>query len=171
LIVVTGDHDTGGLAMGSALSDHSALRASVDGQVVSMATLMRQIQEWRDAKTPFEVALPRIREMFSWGELPGDDVLAELRGAYAASVQGTEAEERTGEMRRLYGKLDPLQAFLLWKVANDSGMTWTTTGHSSLPVLTTAVGAGAERFGGWHDNTDLFRFLLEASADSGKDSK
>ena len=37
---------------------------------------------------------------------------------------------------------------------------WTTTGHTGGPVPVYALGAGAERFGGRYDNTDIMRKIL-----------
>ncbi len=162
LIIVTGDHDTGGLSMGSAISQHNLLRERVDGQKVSMSGVIRAISGWKESETSFEDALPQIMEMFSWEEL-SEQELADLEAAYAESMKGKPYDERATEMQRKYGRLNPLQAFLLWKVARDSGVTWTTNGHSSLPVVTSAIGVGAERFGGHHDNTDIFRFMMMAA--------
>ena len=37
---------------------------------------------------------------------------------------------------------------------------WTTTGHTGGPVPVYALGAGAERFGGRYDNTEIMRKIL-----------
>ena len=43
-----------------------------------------------------------------------------------------------------------------------SGIAWTTYSHTGVPVLTSAGGVGAGRFGGFYDNTDIFTRMAEA---------
>jgi alkaline phosphatase len=44
-------------------------------------------------------------------------------------------------------------------VARQSGVYWGTSGHTTEPVVVGAIGPGAERFRGYHDNTDFARIL------------
>jgi alkaline phosphatase len=45
-------------------------------------------------------------------------------------------------------------------VASQTGLAWTTSGHTNQPVFVAAVGVGAERFRGYLDNTDFGRHLV-----------
>ena len=42
-----------------------------------------------------------------------------------------------------------------------AGIGWTSGSHTALPVLTTAIGAGAENFTGFIDNTDISRKIKD----------
>ena len=44
-----------------------------------------------------------------------------------------------------------------------SKIGWTTTAHSAHAVPIFAVGVGAERFSGWHDNSDIAKLILRAT--------
>ena len=56
-------------------------------------------------------------------------------------------------MRPLYG-CD--QTVTLTHLLNQkAGLAWTSYSHTGVPVLTSAMGAGAESFAGFYDNTDV----------------
>ncbi len=38
---------------------------------------------------------------------------------------------------------------------------WTTDGHSASAVPVFAIGRGAEKFVGWHDNSEIVPLILE----------
>jgi alkaline phosphatase len=162
LILVTGDHETGGLSLGSARSNHDLLRARVDGQTVRLSGVVEALSGWRTKQTPFEEVLPQLLEMTGWPEISPQE-LAEFRVAYAESLKGLAYPDRTPEVQRAYGTGDPLQVAIFRKTAGDSGLTWTTGGHSGQPVMTTAAGVGSRPFGSYHENTDIFRFLMTAA--------
>lgn len=162
LIVVTGDHETGGLSLGSARANYDRLREWVNRPSASLPVLADALAKWRANQTPFEEALPRILEITGWSA-PGGAELAELRAAYAESLKGLGYSDRAPEIQRLYGQLDPLQAALYRRIAAESGVTWTTAGHSGQPVMTTAAGPGSAPFGSYHENTDIFRYLMRAA--------
>jgi alkaline phosphatase len=162
LIVVTGDHETGGLSLGSARANYDRLREWVDRPSASLPVLGEALAKWRAKQTPFEEALPQILEM-TGGVEPDELELAELRTAYAESLKGLEYSARTPDVQRLYGSLDPLQTAMYKRIAAESGVTWTTAGHSAQPVMTTAVGPGSRPFGSYHENADIFRFLMRAT--------
>ena len=44
-------------------------------------------------------------------------------------------------------------------VARQTGIYWGTSGHTTEPVTVGAIGPGAERFKGYHDNTEFARIL------------
>lgn len=47
-------------------------------------------------------------------------------------------------------------------IGEESGtLRWLTTGHTPQPVTTTAMGVGAERLAGEHDNTEIYRVMAE----------
>jgi alkaline phosphatase len=43
-----------------------------------------------------------------------------------------------------------------------AGIGWTTYSHTGVPVSTFAYGVHQELFGGYYDNTDIFRKLVSA---------
>ncbi|HYE40971.1 MAG TPA: alkaline phosphatase, partial [Ramlibacter sp.] len=53
----------------------------------------------------------------------------------------------------------PVRNALGRMVARQTGIYWGTSGHTTEPVVVGAIGPGAERFRGYHDNTDFARIL------------
>ena len=45
---------------------------------------------------------------------------------------------------------------------------WTTHAHSAHAVPIFAIGAGAEQFTGWHDNTEIAPMILKAATEKAK---
>lgn len=162
LIIVTADHETGGLSMGSPISSHNRLIERVDSQKAVLPVVMQAITSWRENKTSFEDALPEMMEMMGWPELKEHEI-ERLRIAYAEGMKTQRYFDRDPVIQRMFGTINPLQSAMLHKTSEDSGFTWTTGGHSGQPVMTTAIGVGAELFGGYHDNTDICRYMLTAA--------
>ena len=58
-------------------------------------------------------------------------------------------------------KGDPLAGAARIVMSGKAGVGWTSGAHTALPVLTTSIGRGAERFTGFFDNTDIAKRLKE----------
>jgi alkaline phosphatase len=43
---------------------------------------------------------------------------------------------------------------------NKAGIGWTTYSHSGVPVQTSALGVGAQKFNGYYDQTDIYRKIM-----------
>ncbi len=41
-----------------------------------------------------------------------------------------------------------------------AGLAWTSYAHTGVPVPVSAMGAGAESFNGYYDNTDIFTKMV-----------
>ena len=86
----------------------------------------------------------------------------ELRAAFERSMKGGDAKKQTDQDYLLYGEYEPFTVTLTHLLNQKSGIAWTTYSHTGVPVLTSAGGVGAERFGGFYDNTDIFTRMAEA---------
>ena len=62
----------------------------------------------------------------------------------------------------LGGSNDPFVGELFKTVGRMGGVCWTSSGHSALPVYTSAFGRGAETFADARDNTLVGRKLKDA---------
>jgi alkaline phosphatase len=85
-----------------------------------------------------------------------DEELAVLRKKFNESVYGTGAEEGT------YGSYEKFVAAAIALLAEKAGINWGTGSHTCVNVPVYAIGAGAERFTGLIDNTDIPRIIGEA---------
>lgn len=162
LVVVTADHETGGLGLGNSDLGYRMNPSLLFRQATSAWQFARTaVARFRNHQTPLEDALPVILETFGFERLTREE-LRDLTEAYRASLAGLPMEKRTSQQLRRWGKYDPLAATCVRLVARHAGLGWTTLKHTGLPVPTSAAGVQAASFGGVYDNTDLFRKILAA---------
>ena len=170
LILVTGDHETGGLTIGFAGTDYDTYLSLLESQVISFAQYDEQyVAEYKANGTSFEEVLADIEELFGLkteGEEGDKLVLTEyeietLRAAYEKSVNGTATSEYDQEEYVLYGTYEPLSVTITHIINNKSGVSFTSYSHTGLPVAVFADGVNAEEFNGYYDNTDIYNKLAD----------
>ena len=170
LILVTGDHETGGLTIGFAGTDYDTYLDLLENQKISYAKFDSDyVASYKENKTPFEDVLSDIEELFglkAQGEEGDKLVLTEyemeqLRAAYEKSVNGTAASEYDQEEYVLYGTYEPLSVTITHIINNKSGISFTSYSHTGLPVAVLAEGVGAENFSGYYDNTQIYEKMAD----------
>ena len=168
LILVTGDHETGGLTIGFAGTDYDTYLDLLQNQKISYAKFDSDyVAAYKENKTPFEDVMADVTELFGLkteGEEGDKLVLTDyelelLRTAYEKSVNGTETGYAAQAEYVLYGTYEPLSVTLTHIINNKSGISFTSYSHTGLPVAVLAQGAGSEIFGGYYDNTDVYNKL------------
>ena len=167
LILVTGDHETGGLTIGFAGTDYDTYLDNLTNQKISYAQFDEQyVASYKENKTPFETAMKDVEELFGL-KMTGEEgdrlVLTEyeverLRTAYELAV-AEETPEYTQEQYVLYGSYNPFSVTVTHILNNKSGIDFASYSHTGLPVAVFADGNGAEEFNGYYDNTDIFNKL------------
>lgn len=175
LIIVTGDHETGGMTLGYAATGYSTAFNILDHQKMSYVAfdgLIKKMKEENSGLT-FEDVMPIITENF--GLLPPDEQVADnplaltesefqkLKDGFAESQKPKEERNYTDEQKILYGGYDPLSVSVTHIINNKAGIGWTSYSHTGTPVAVYASGVGAELFNGSYDNTDVFNKLLVAT--------
>ena len=170
LILVTGDHETGGLTIGFAGTDYDTYLSLLESQTISFTQFDEQyVAEYKANGTSFEEVLADIEELFGLkteGEEGDKLVLTEyeietLRAAYEKSVNGTATSSYEQEEYVLYGTYEPLSVTITHIINNKSGVSFTSYSHTGLPVAVFADGVGADEFNGYYDNTDIFNKLAD----------
>ncbi|MDR2513699.1 MAG: alkaline phosphatase [Christensenellaceae bacterium] len=177
LILVTGDHETGGLTIGYATTGYSTAFSILNRQKMSYVAFDSLIGDLKAQNTALtlEDVLPLIKEDFGLLTESDPDAAVEanaafvlneyeykkLADAFAESMKASEERDASVEAGLLYGSYDPLSVTLTHIVNNKAGIGWTSYAHTGTPVPIYAMGAGAEAFGGSYDNTDIFRKLAE----------
>ena len=170
LILVTGDHETGGLTIGFAGTDYDTYLSLLESQTISFTQFDEQyVAEYKANGTSFEEVLADIEELFGLkteGEEGDKLVLTEyeietLRAAYEKSVNGTATSSYEQEEYVLYGTYEPLSVTITHIINNKSGVSFTSYTHTGLPVAVFADGVGADEFNGYYDNTDIFNKLAD----------
>jgi len=186
LIVVTGDHETGGLSIGFAGRGYDTSFARLAAQKVSYEVFTQTVDAYRRAKafpTPYDAAANNIdtamKELIRKNYGIDVDTLPQYRRdlletAYDRSMSGTPAtgtEVPTGYLKGdhsstldylTYGGYDALTLELDHQLAREAGLSWTSFAHTAVPLPVMALGKGAELFGGYYENAEDARKIAQA---------
>ncbi|VGO14268.1 Alkaline phosphatase 4 [Pontiella desulfatans] len=159
VLVVTADHETGGLELAG--NAPKKMVAALDRQEYQSAHYDTQVKQWKKggAVAP-EVAFDRLVDAFGFAPLE-NDARTRLKDAVAASLADDATDERSLEIQKMYGKKNAAVVSCLHELADRAGAKWTSFGHTDTRVSTTAVGRWADRFAGENDNTDIGKHLRE----------
>lgn len=168
LIIVTGDHETGGLTIGFAGTKYSTYLDQLSKQTVSYESYDEKVADFRNSKTSFEIALNDIYKNFGLmaannpnatsnpNMVLSDYEYDKLKAAYEMSMLPSADRNLTEEEELLYGGYEPLSVTITHLLNNKSGIGWTSYSHTGIPVAVFATGKGSTLFGGYYDNTDIF---------------
>ena len=170
LILVTGDHETGGMTIGFAGTDYDTYLDLLENQKVSFTKFDTDyVAAYKENKTSFADVMKDVTELFGL-KLEGEEgdklvltdyELEQLHAAYEKSINGTAASEYEQEETILYGGYEPLTVTITHIINNKSGISFTSYSHTGLPVAVFADGVGAEVFNGYYDNTDIYNKLAK----------
>jgi alkaline phosphatase len=162
LIIVTGDHETGGLTIGFATTAYATHFSYLASQTMSYEAFTCKVDEMREVGADFDTALTAIKDAFGLtAEAEQDltlteDELAKLKAAYELSML-PEDECVLGDAEKLlYGGYDPLTMACSHILNNKAGVDFTSYSHTGLQIPVYAQGVGAGIFAGSYDNTDIF---------------
>ena len=173
LILVTGDHETGGMALGYAGTGYNTNYSLLSGQTVSYSAFDKIFETMKKEKPNLLMSdvLPVIKQHF--GLISPDDAEAALEENAARVLTADDYEKLaealeaslngppdTAEARLLYGGYEPLTVTLTHLLNNKAGIGWASYVHTGGLVPVYAYGAGAETFSGSYDNTDIFKKLV-----------
>lgn len=191
LILVTGDHETGGLTIGYAGTNYDTFLQNLDNQKISFKAFDdNYVKSYKEEKTSFEAVMQDITELFglipesATSEAAEDGVAADsadqhptgvtsgnlvltdyelnkLKAAYAKTMAGSSEEELSQEEYVLYGSYEPLTVTITHILNNKSGISFSSYSHTGLPVAVCAMGNGENKFAGFYDNTEVYGKMAE----------
>jgi alkaline phosphatase len=164
IIIVTGDHETGGMSLGFAGTQYATFFDKVAAQKGSFIRFNEEILN------PYKKSHPAgglvsdldssIKNYFGFAvsELSRDEQ-TQVQLAFKRSMGG-ELENTTDQMLfLLFGGYEPLTVKLTQIMNQRAGIGWTSYAHTGVPIPVFAMGKGAERFAGYYDNTDIYKYL------------
>ena len=166
LIVITADHETGGMALGNDLNKYKTYMDLLQYQKISSQAYVEIINEFRknlsgNIKTDFDKMMEIIEQNFGLGnpeKIPLTDKDIELlEAAFIASTYPSE----NGNVDLTYGKYEPLAIVVTQMMSDKAGIGWTTFAHTGVNVPVYALGVGAEYFSTYIDNTDIPKIMEE----------
>lgn len=160
LIIVTADHETGGLSLGNGPYElNLKLLANQKSSIIGLTQKLKQLKKSKGKNLTY----PDLQELFK------------QECGFGATVMLSPAEEQLLEsecmkiirsdrnqlVRNEHALVDPL-AVLAVKILNRKAMIqWASGGHSAGAVPVYAIGVGAEKFSGISDNTEIIGIIEE----------
>ncbi|MBP7479643.1 MAG: alkaline phosphatase [Spirochaetaceae bacterium] len=178
LIIVTADHETGGLSIGFAGTNYDTYLDNLENQKISYAQFDKQYAaSYKANKTPLADIMKDVELLFglvteesaSLKETSGSPVknktliltsfeMDRIKAAYDKTMSST-SKERNQDEYVMYGSYEPLTVTITNILNNKSGIAFTSYSHTGLPVPVFAKGIGSQEFAGYYDNTDIYKKL------------
>ncbi len=157
LIVVTSDHETGGMRIAAKPEERTRFYRLLSAQKGSYAKFERTVAPQKNAG--FDDFLKRARAYFG-PDLPDTPA---VRQAFAQSMTPKkERPTKDKDYKKRYGPYDPVTMACIRETNRLAGVTWTTFYHTGSDIPVSALGAGAETFAGLYENTEIPAKILRA---------
>ena len=176
LIVVTGDHETGGMSIGHATTGYTGYYDRLLDQKMSFTAVIDS-EPFKAIKAKY----PKGSYTDSASNLASDSgMLALMQEAfgldYAAlnayqkekledafdKSMGGQNDNSNDENKFLYGGYEPIIVTITHILNERASIGWTSYSHTGVPVPVYAIGQDAKRFEGFYDNTDIAKQLARA---------
>lgn len=162
LIVITADHETGGIVLGTGA--YKLNLQVLKNQKVSEVGFTRIINSLRTKtqnNVSWEMVQKALKENFGfWEQIQlTKEQEARLQDVYERSFKSKEVKLEKSE----YAQDEPIAAEAK-RIINEIALVgWTSGGHSAGYVPVYAIGAGAEQFQGRLDNTEIPMKIAKAA--------
>ena len=176
LIVVTGDHECGGMTLGFAGTAYEAYYENLAQQTVAYDDFDSIIlEEYKESHDP----VPEDIDNDMWQIIvdnlgmdganltddENDDLttyeISLIEDAFDKTMHGT-SNNPADEDNLLYGYYNPISVCLTHLLNRKAGLSWTSFSHTAVPVPVFAIGRQSQRFKGYYDNTDVARKIARA---------
>ena len=160
LIVVTADHETGGMALGN--SNYTLNLKALQNQKMSIDQLSEEVKKLHETygkKLKWQQVKDLLREklgLYGAVEVSAEDD-AELQKQFKLMLANKSKDEKS-----LYASHSAISKKAIKVLDKAAKIGWTTSSHSASAVPVFAVGVGAELFTGWHDNSEIMPLILKA---------
>ena len=161
LIVITADHETGGIVLGRGPYElHLDLLKYQKMSVEKYSAHLKELSKKMGDTLTWEAVEADLKE--NWGFWQGvklnDHQTNRLKKAYEALMSGKD-----NGTKNLYASLNGLSDAARRTMAECALVGWQSGGHSNGYVPVFAIGAGSEKFAGMMDNTAIPARIAEAA--------
>lgn len=161
LIIVTADHDTGGLAIGSMFTGYNMQPQYIDYQKISKDRFNKECLDIQSSSRQF--SWEDMQEMLKqqlgfWNGVPLTEEQTELlKEKFIKTFKKHDSENE----ETLYNNFDEFST-AVFKVFNDiCGIGWVTYNHTGNYVPVYAIGVDADKFAGIHDNINIPQLIRQ----------
>ena len=153
LIIITADHETGGIVLGTGEYELHTDLLKYQRQSAETFSRMLAMQHQKEGKGfTWDFVRGQLEENFGfWKHIDlNDKETAELEQAYRNFCEGVAKDNKT-----LYASENIIAATARKIMARKAMVGWVSDGHSNGYVPVFAIGTGAENFDGRIDNTEI----------------
>lgn len=162
LIVVTADHETGGIVLGTgkyelnlkALQYQKGSQENLSARITDLRREKNNHVTWEDMKGLLE------REMGFWKQLP---LTWEQEKLLRDEFENSFVKNKVVFEESMYSKSEPLAARAKVVMDQIAMVSWAHGSHSGGYVPVFAIGAGANLFGSKIDNTEIPKRIAKAA--------
>ncbi len=175
LIVVTGDHECGGMSLGFAGTGYETYYERLVNQTIAYddfdSTIFSDYLAGHDP-APANIDADMWQIIYTYFGLDGasltddtDDDLSEyeislLEAAFDKAVHETSSNYQE-EDNLLYDYYNPLSVTITHLLNRKAGLAWTSYYHTAVPVPVLVSGVNADIFDGYYENTDVANKIAE----------
>ncbi|MDO4484927.1 MAG: alkaline phosphatase [Clostridia bacterium] len=162
LIIVTADHETGGMTIGFATTAYDTHFTYLTNQKISFTDFDGVIAALRDNGASFEEGMAEVEKYYGLTMTEGTDLsltaddIDTLKAAWELSMKPADQREIGASEQLLYGGYEPFSMAVSHIMNNKAGLSYTSYAHTGLQIPVYAMGTGAESFSGLYDNTGIF---------------
>jgi len=169
LILVAGDHETGGMALGFSGSHYDSEFALLQYQNISYENFTKIMNTYRidnRGHYKFQEALALAKTHFGLGD-PAKGLeltkfeMQQMQDAFKQSMKKKPNKKNKDQYYLLYGSYDPFTTTLCHILSQKAGIGWTSFSHTATPIPVRAMGVGANLYNGFFDNTDIPKKLMK----------
>ncbi len=153
LIIITADHETGGIVLGTGEYELHTDLLKYQRQSAEAFSRMLAMQHQKEGKGfTWDFVRGQLEENFGfWKHIDlNEKETAELEQAYKDFCEGVAKDNKT-----LYASENIIAATARKIMARKAMVGWVSDGHSNGYVPVFAIGTGAENFDGRIDNTEI----------------
>lgn len=161
LIVVTADHETGGLALGNSSSSYKSNFGLLANQKISGEAFNKVLEEWWNDHEVNEQGLEALytltEEYFGIGKdgaplTLSDEEMISFGQTFERAGVGVDGE---------YGSYSPITYLSTEILSRHAGAGWTSSTHTGVAVPVYSIGVNHQAFSINLDNTDIPKLIWE----------
>lgn len=164
LILITADHETGGMSVGCQTTGYSVQLHNAAMQKMS-----------KEAFNNYCHGIYKSRMNLTWDDMqqylaenlglgtafkPTDEEMLEIKNLFNDVFEKRNAG---ADRKTLYASFNRFADKVFNLLNSKSGIGWTTGSHTGAPVPLYAIGVDAQLFSPMHDNTELPKLILRAA--------
>jgi len=168
LIVIGGDHETGGMALGFSGSHYQSAFKILQHQNLSNDRFSEIIDDYKksnEGNYKLEDGMALLEKHFGLGNIEkglelSDFEKEQLKNAFELSMNYKQENKKNDQFYLLYGSYNPFTVTACHILSQKAGIGWTSFSHTAIPIPVKAIGVGAELFSGYYDNTDMAKNIF-----------